>query len=77
MSVKIGILVCSDRASAGVYEDRGGPVVKEYLAAKIESAYEELFTVVPDAQDGIEAKLIEWCDEEKCALVVTTGGEKF
>jgi len=66
--------VCSDRAAAGVYTDRGGPVVKKYLEEKVQSEYDLLFDVIPDAQKGIEEKLVDWCDNEKCALILTTGG---
>ncbi|KAJ8906343.1 hypothetical protein NDN08_002836 [Rhodosorus marinus] len=70
----IGVLVCSDRASAGVYEDRGSRAVTEYLAAKVKSEHETLVEVVPDEQAVIEAKLKEWSDERKCSLILTTGG---
>lgn len=73
--VRIGIVVCSDRASAGVYEDRGGPAVRAYLNDRIETPFEEEFAVVPDNRKQIEDKLIELC-EKKCALVLTTGGGK-
>uniref|UniRef100_A0A7S0BP74 molybdopterin molybdotransferase n=1 Tax=Rhodosorus marinus TaxID=101924 RepID=A0A7S0BP74_9RHOD len=70
----IGILVSSDRAAAGVYEDRGSSAVLEYLAAKVKSEYATLVEVVPDEQTVIEAKLKEWSDEKKCSLILTTGG---
>lgn len=72
--MKIGRITVSDRASAGIYEDRSGPeienVLREFLggAANFESA------VVPDEIDLISATLKKFADELKCDLVVTTGG---
>jgi molybdopterin adenylyltransferase len=72
--MKIGRITISDRASAGIYEDRSGPeienVLHEFLggAAKFESA------IVPDEMDLIAAALKKFADELKCDLIVTTGG---
>ncbi|HEU5396537.1 MAG TPA: molybdopterin adenylyltransferase [Verrucomicrobiae bacterium] len=72
--MKIGRLTISDRASAGVYEDRSGPEIEKVLceffgsAAKFESA------IVPDEIPIISATLRKFADEMKCDLVVTTGG---
>jgi molybdopterin adenylyltransferase len=71
---KIGILTISDRASAGVYEDRGGPAIQEYMAEVLTSPWEPVYRVIPDDQAGIERALIQMCDEDGCCLVVTTGG---
>ncbi|REJ90450.1 MAG: molybdopterin adenylyltransferase [Planctomycetota bacterium] len=74
MTARIGILTVSDRASRGEYEDRGGPAIHEYFADVLTSAWEPVPRVIPDDQAGIEAALIELCDQEHCCLVVTTGG---
>ena len=72
--MKIGRITVSDRASAGIYEDRSGPeienVLREFLggAAKFESA------IVPDEINLISAAVKKFADELKCDLVVTTGG---
>ncbi|HLZ53033.1 MAG TPA: molybdopterin adenylyltransferase [Verrucomicrobiae bacterium] len=72
--MKIGRITVSDRASAGVYEDRSGPeierVLREFLGneAKFEQA------LVPDEVEKISAMLKKFTDELKCDLVVTTGG---
>ncbi|MEK8022381.1 MAG: molybdopterin adenylyltransferase [Candidatus Hydrogenedentota bacterium] len=74
MEIKIGILTVSDRASRGAYEDISGKAIiatfQEYLA----SPWTSVYSVIPDEQSQIEAELIRMCDEEGCALVVTTGG---
>ena len=71
---KVGVLTVSDRASRGEYVDRGGPAIRDYLAAVLTSPYRTVDRVIPDDQAGIESALIELCDRENCALVVTTGG---
>ena len=72
--MKIGILTVSDRASRGQYEDRGGPAIEAYLAEVMESPHSTVYRVISDEQSLIESTLVELCDEEDCALVVTTGG---
>lgn len=71
---KIGIVTVSDRASRGEYIDRGGPAINAYLQATLVSPWTAIGRVISDDQALIEATLIELCDVEGCALVVTTGG---
>ena len=70
----VGIVTVSDRASRGVYEDRGGPAIRDYLAEVLTSTWEPCTRVVEDEVDQIAAALRELCDDEGCCLVVTTGG---
>ncbi|PIE24421.1 MAG: molybdopterin adenylyltransferase [Planctomycetota bacterium] len=72
--VRVGILVVSDRASRGEYEDRGGPAIREELARILRNPWEGRLLVIPDEQVEIEAALRRLCDDEGCSLVVTTGG---
>jgi molybdopterin adenylyltransferase len=74
MTMRIGIVTISDRASQGVYEDRGGPAIHEYLADVLTSTWDAVLRLIPDEQSQIEKTLIELCDTEGCSLVVTTGG---
>ncbi len=74
MSPRIGILTVSDRASRGEYEDRGGPAIADALAEMLTGEWEPVLRIVPDEQHIIELNLTELCDQEGCALVVTTGG---
>ena len=74
MLARIGIVTVSDRASRGEYEDRGGPAIAEYMRDVLTSAYEPVARVIPDEQAVIAATLKELCDQERCCLVVTTGG---
>ena len=73
-AARIGIVTVSDRASRGVYEDRGGPAIRDYLAEVLTSPWEPRARVVEDEVEQISATLRALCDEEGCCLVVTTGG---
>src|SRR5215213_8103230 len=72
--MRIGILTISDRASRGVYEDKGGPAIRECLKEFLSCEWEPRSLVIPDEQDQIESTLKALCDDEGCCLVVTTGG---
>ena len=72
--VKIGLLSVSDRASAGVYEDKGIPALKEWLARALKNPIDWDTRVIPDEQAGITHALIELVDIKQCDLVLTTGG---
>ena len=72
-AVKIGIVSISDRASSGVYEDKGLPALKEWLSRALKNAVEFEARLIPDEQAGISAALIELADAG-CSLVLTTGG---
>jgi molybdopterin adenylyltransferase len=72
--IRIGVVTVSDRASRGVYEDRGGPAVVACLKEMLAGEWEPAVRLIPDEQDRIEATLKALCDDEGCCLVVTTGG---
>ena len=72
--MKIGILTVSDRASRGVYEDRGGPAIVEFFREALSCDWQPHALVIPDEQEQIEATLKAMCDDEGCCVVVTTGG---
>lgn len=71
---RIGIVTVSDRASAGVYEDKGGPAIREFLTAHLVSEWEPVARVISDDVDTIARTLCELADLEHCSLIVTTGG---
>ncbi len=73
-TVRIGIVTVSDRASKGVYEDKGGPAIRDCLAEILTCPWEAVPRLIPDERPEIEATLAELCDREQCCLVVTTGG---
>ncbi|MBI4967365.1 MAG: molybdopterin adenylyltransferase [Rhodospirillales bacterium] len=70
----IGILTVSDRASRGVYQDLGGPAIDAELKRYLASPWRAVARLVADERPLIEAALVDLCDREGCALVVTTGG---
>lgn len=72
--IRIGILTVSDRASQGVYEDKGGPAIHDCLTDILSCPWEAVPKLIPDEQHLIEQTLRELCDKENCCLVVTTGG---
>ena len=72
--MRIGILTISDRASRGVYEDKSGPAIAEFLREALSCEWTPHTLVIPDEQDQIEATLKAFCDDEGCCLVITTGG---
>ncbi len=72
-AVKIGIVSVSDRASAGVYEDKGLPALKDWLTRALKNAITFEPRLIPDEKDGISAALVELVDAG-CSLVLTTGG---
>ncbi|TAG01882.1 MAG: molybdopterin adenylyltransferase [Burkholderiales bacterium] len=72
--LKIGLVSISDRASSGVYEDKGIPALQEWLSAAIENPITFSTKLIADEKPSIEAALITLCDVERCDLVLTTGG---
>jgi len=72
-SVRIGIVSVSDRASSGVYEDKGLPALKAWLGTALLNPLEFVERLIPDEQARISQTLIELVDAS-CALVLTTGG---
>ena len=72
--IRIGIVTVSDRASRGVYEDKGGPAIRDCLTEILSCPWEPIARLIPDERPAIEETLKELCDRERCCLVVTTGG---
>jgi molybdopterin adenylyltransferase len=71
--VKIGIVSVSDRASTGVYEDKGLPALKDWLTRALKNPITFEARLIPDEKDTISRALIELVDAG-CCLVLTTGG---
>lgn len=72
-AVKIGIVSISDRASSGVYEDKGLPALREWLTRALRNPITFDARLIPDEQAEISRTLIALVDAG-CALVLTTGG---
>jgi molybdopterin adenylyltransferase len=71
--IKIGIVSVSDRASSGVYVDKGLPALQDWLTRALKNPLQFEARLIPDEQAAIQAALIELVDDG-CALVLTTGG---
>ena len=71
---RIGIVTVSDRASRGDYVDRGGPAIQAYFSEVLASDREPVCRLIADEQSLVSETLIELADQERCDLIVTTGG---
>jgi len=72
--IKIGLVSISDRASSGIYEDKGIPSLKQWLAEALISSFKTEEIVISDDQHLIEKTLIDLVDKKHCELIFTTGG---
>ena len=73
-TVRIGVVSVSDRASTGVYEDKGLPGLMDWLGRAVRNPIEWVPKLIPDERETIAATLRELVDAERCDLVLTTGG---
>lgn len=73
-TLRIGLVSISDRASSGVYQDKGNPALEEWLGSALTTPFEIQTRLIPDEQPIIEQTLCELVDEMSCHLVLTTGG---
>lgn len=71
---RFGILTASDRASSGDYEDLSGPAIEDFLHEAVSSSWEVIRVIVPDEQSEIEEALCDLSDNQKCSIILTTGG---
>lgn len=72
-AVRVGIVSVSDRASSGVYEDKGLPALRDWLGRALRNPVTFDARLIPDEQAAISAALVELADAG-CALILTTGG---
>ena len=72
--IKIGLVSISDRASAGVYEDKGIPELEAWLKKTLKTNFHNESIVIPDELSKIKSTLIDFSDLKKCSLILTTGG---
>lgn len=70
----IAILVVSDRASRGEYEDLGGPAAEDWLRRVVTSPFTCLRRIVADGRETVAAALRDLADVEKADLILVTGG---
>ena len=72
--LRVGLVSISDRASSGVYEDKGIPALQEWLTQALTSPWQAETRLIADDRESIEKTLIELVDQQACHLVLTTGG---
>jgi molybdopterin adenylyltransferase len=75
--MKVGRITCSDRASAGIYQDAGGPEIERVFTGIWSEPVEFIAKIIPDDVHEIEAALRHLADEAGCPLIITTGGTGF
>jgi molybdopterin adenylyltransferase len=73
-TLRIGLVSISDRASTGVYEDKGLPSLEAWFRTALRSPWTVEKRLIPDEQPAIERTLVELADVVRCHLVLTTGG---
>jgi molybdopterin adenylyltransferase len=74
MTIRIGIINVSDRASQGIYEDIPGKAIAQTLQDYLTSPWEQEYVVIPDEQHLIEQTMIDMADNRGCCLIITSGG---
>lgn len=72
--IKIGLVSISDRASSGVYEDKGIPALQDWLSKAVVTQTQIVGQLIADEQSTIEQTLIHLVDVDGCDLILTTGG---
>lgn len=76
MQPRIGILTISDRGAAGVYEDKSGPLIRQIVTEKL-AAVVDRSAIVVDEIEVIKTTLLEWVEQDRLDLILTTGGTGF
>ena len=75
MTIYVGILTVSDRASSGEYQDKSGPLIRQIISSRTKWQISNESTVHDDVEE-ISTKLIKWSDSN-LNLILTTGGTGF
>jgi len=75
--VQVGVLTVSDRVSRGEAEDVSGPLAVQLIEQHLEHAQVVATQVVADEVQDIQSVLLEWADEKRLHLIITTGGTGF
>ena len=73
---KVGVITLSNRASAGIYEDKSGPHLihtLERYAAGINRKIDFKYNLIPDSEEHLKATLQELLNQD-INMVFTTGG---
>ncbi len=76
MAIRVGVLTLSDRSAQGERPDESGPLIAQMVSAQL-GALVEAQAILPDDLEAIKRQLVQWADEAKLDLVLTTGGTGF
>jgi molybdopterin adenylyltransferase len=72
--MKVARLTISDRASAGIYADKGGPEIERVFREAWGEPVQIISRIIADEREDISRLLALLADEEHCDLILTTGG---
>lgn len=72
--MKVARVTLSDRAAGGVYADESGPEIERLVASLWSDRIEWVRVLLPDDRETLQAALCRLADDERCALIITTGG---
>ena len=72
--IKVGFITISDRAARGEYEDIGGPAMQQWISNALLSPFDTESIIIEDEQKIIEKTMIDFAEDKKCNLILTTGG---
>jgi molybdopterin adenylyltransferase len=72
--LRVGLVSISDRATAGVYSDQGIPALQTWLTSALKTPWQSLVRLIADDQAVIEHTLKTLVDQDRCDLILTTGG---
>jgi molybdopterin adenylyltransferase len=76
-TLNIGIITASDRAYAGIYEDKSGMEIQKYIHDNVnieKTDYKIFYKLANDDREKIKNAILELCDNLCCNLIFTTGG---
>lgn len=73
--LKAAVIVMSDRAAAGRYEDKSGPALKDILFAN--GAQVSSVTVLPDSAEKLAPHLKKMTQKQGTDVIIVSGGTGF
>jgi gephyrin len=76
MPIKVGVLTISDRSAAGIYEDKSGPVIQDIVIERLNAVVDRT-ALIQDDLERIKGTLLEWVEQGRLDLILTTGGTGF
>tara|TARA_B100000315_G_C14475943_1_gene540628 strand:- start:317 stop:796 length:480 start_codon:yes stop_codon:yes gene_type:complete len=72
MNYKVAVITSSDKCSKGEREDKSGTIVKDMIGGQPFDIIK--YEVIPDEPEMLKERLIDYSDNLKVDLILTTGG---